>query len=133
MTTWMLVEDEPDLFELLLHMTQIFGVSGVAFTTGEEAIAWIDDIDRMQIRVEMPQLALIDLRMPGDAQGDDVSARIRRSPTLGAIPVVLITAYHLAPAEERRILAKSGAQRIVYKPLPVMSEFQQLIHQTMMG
>jgi len=129
----MLVEDEPDLFDLLLHMTQIFGVSGVAFTTGEEAIAWIDDIDRIQLRVEMPQLALIDLRMPGDTQGDDVSARIRRSSILATIPILLITAYHLSPAEERRILAKSGAQRIVYKPLPVMTEFQQIIHQTMMG
>lgn len=127
MTTWMLVEDEPDLFELLLHMTQLLGVSGVAFTTGEEAAAWIDDLDRMHIQVEMPQLALIDVRLPGALQGDDVGARLRRSPILGAIPLILITAYHLSPAEEKRLLAKAGAQHVLYKPLPALSEFGQII------
>lgn len=133
MTTWMLVEDEPDLFDVLLQMTQVFGVSGVAFTSGEEAIAWVDDIDRMKIQVEMPQLALLDLRLPGDVQGDDVSARLRRSSVLGHIPIILLTAYSLSPSEEKRVVARAGAQRILYKPLPVLSEFRQIIQHTMLG
>lgn len=131
MTTWMLVEDEPDMFDLLLHMTQLLGVSGVAFTSGEEALAWLEDVDRLQIRVEMPQLALLDLRLPGDAQGDDVGARLRRSPIMGKIPILLMTAYVLSLAEEKRVLSKSGAARILYKPLPALSELRQIIQQTL--
>jgi CheY-like chemotaxis protein len=127
----MLVEDEPDMFDLLLHMTQLLGVSGVAFTSGEEALAWLEDVDRLQIRVEMPQLALLDLRLPGDAQGDDVGARLRRSPIMGKIPILLMTAYVLSLAEEKRVLSKSGAARILYKPLPALSELRQIIQQTL--
>ena len=42
MTVWMVVEDEPDVYEMVLAMYETLGIDGVAFTTGEEAITWID-------------------------------------------------------------------------------------------
>ncbi|PJF25824.1 MAG: hypothetical protein CUN53_10820, partial [Phototrophicales bacterium] len=98
MTTWMLIEDEPDLLEALLVMTQLFGSDGVAFTSGEEAAAWIDEIDGGALRAELPELAWIDLRLPGGLQGDEVAAHLRRSPSLSAMPVILTSASPLTPA-----------------------------------
>lgn len=130
MTTWMLIEDEPDLLEALLVMTQLFGADGVAFTSGEEAAAWIDEIDHGALRVELPELAWIDLRLPGALQGDEVAARLRRSPSLSAMPVILTAASPLAPADERRLLARTGAGRLLIKPLPPLEQMRQIMDET---
>ena len=131
MTTWMLIEDEPDLLEALLVMTQLFGADGVAFTSGEEAAAWIDEIDRGALRAELPQLAWIDLRLLGALQGDEIAARLRRSPSFSSLPVILTAAAPLAPADERRLLARTGAQRLLIKPLPPLDQLRQIIHEMM--
>ena len=44
MSTWMVVEDEPDIYEVLLAMFGIWGIEGVAFVDGEEAVSWIEDV-----------------------------------------------------------------------------------------
>lgn len=133
MTTWMLIEDEPDLLDALLVMTQLFGADGVAFTSGEEAAAWIDEIDGHMLRAELPELAWIDLRLPGALQGDDVAVRLRRSPSLSAMPVILTAAAPLAPADERHLLARTGAQRLLVKPLPSLDQLRQTIHEMMLA
>jgi CheY-like chemotaxis protein len=131
MTTWMLIEDEPDLLDALLVMTQLFGVHGVAFTSGEEAAAWIDEIDRHALRAELPELAWIDLHLPGALQGDDLAARLRRSPSLSAMPLILTSSIPLAPADERRLLARTNAQRLLIKPLPPLDQMRQIVHEMM--
>ena len=41
MSTWMVVEDEPDIYDVLLAMFEIWGIEGVAFVDGGEAVGWI--------------------------------------------------------------------------------------------
>ena len=65
MPTWMVVEDEPDLYDTLLMFFEIWGVDGIAFTTGTDAIRWIDDVDRGTNDAGVPELALLDIRLPG--------------------------------------------------------------------
>jgi CheY-like chemotaxis protein len=127
MTTWMVVEDEPDLYDMLLSMTQIMGIDGLAFTTGEEAVGWIDDVDQKHIHVEAPQLALLDIRLPGDISGPAVGGRLRQSPILQNTTIVLMTAYKLSPQEEKAVIREAGANLLVYKPLPNLPELQKML------
>ncbi|MBZ0308233.1 MAG: response regulator, partial [Anaerolineae bacterium] len=96
MPTWMVVEDEPDIYEVLLAMFEIWGIEGVAFVDGGQAVAWIDDVDEGRVRGELPELALIDIRLP-EVSGPDVGKRVRESPILKDMAIVLITAYRLSP------------------------------------
>ncbi|MCD4685041.1 MAG: response regulator [Anaerolineae bacterium] len=123
MPTWMVVEDEPDIYDVLLAMFEIWGIEGVAFVDGAEAIAWIEGVDQGRIRGDLPELAILDIRLP-EASGPEVGARLRQSPILGGIAIVLITAYHMTPEEERAVLEESQADMLLYKPLPAMPQLR---------
>lgn len=127
MTSWMLVEDEPDLYEMLLAMTQTMGVNGIAFPNGEEAVDWIEDVDAGMFQGELPELALLDIRLPGDISGPMVGSRLRKSPTLGKTRVILITAYRLSPSEEATVIQQAGADFLLYKPLPSFKELEAIL------
>lgn len=127
LSTWMVVEDEPDIYEVLLAMFGIWGIEGVAFVDGEEAVAWIDDVDHARFQGELPELALLDIRLPGEINGPAVGERIRKSKELGNVAIVLTTAYKLTPEEEKSVIKKAGADHLVYKPLPKFNELQQLL------
>lgn len=126
MSTWMIVEDEPDLYDMLLLMTEALAHEGVAFLNGEEAVHWIDDIDYNRIQARRPEFALIDVRLPGDVQGPQVSARLRESVALRNIPVIMMTAYRLTGDEEKELMRKAGANALIYKPLPSPQQIQEL-------
>jgi CheY-like chemotaxis protein len=127
MTSWMLVEDEPDLYEMLLAMTHTMGVNGIAFPNGEEAFDWIEDVDAGMFQGELPELALLDIRLPGDIDGPMVGSRLRRSPTLGKTRVILITAFYLTPNEEAAVIKQAGADMLLYKPLPSFKELERIL------
>lgn len=126
MTTWMVVEDEHDLYEMVLAMYELMGVDGLAFIGGEEAIAWIEEVEAGDFTEELPELALLDLRLPGRVSGIDIGARMRSSPQLHDVPLVLMTAYRLSPKDEDAILAETGAEMLLYKPLPDYDSLRDL-------
>lgn len=123
----MVVEDEPDIYDVLLAMFEIWGIEGVAFVDGAEAVAWIEDVDQGRVRGELPELAILDIRLP-EGSGPAVSARLRRSPVLGNIASVLITAYHMLPEEEIAVIKEAQADLLLYKPLPPMTELRQTMN-----
>lgn len=125
MTTWMIVEDEPGIYEMLLAMSDILGNEGIAFVDGDEAIAWIDEVDGGRYDGELPELALVDIRLPTEVSGPMVGARVRQSPTVGHMGVVLMTAYHLSEEEEQACIAQAGADLLLTKPLPSVAEMQK--------
>lgn len=129
MSTWMVVEDEPDIYEVLLAMFEMWGIEGVAFVDGEEAIAWVDDVDSGRFRGELPELALLDIRLPGNVNGVMVGERLRRSPILGQVAIVFITAYKLSRDEEEAVMAQSQADKLIYKPLPKFDQLQQQLEE----
>lgn len=127
MTTWIIVEDEPDVYAMLLAMTQALGSEGIAFVNGEEAVAWIDDADQGLFLGELPELALLDVRLPNEISGSMVGARLRKSPRLGNIAVVLMTAYKLDAEQEKALIAEAGADLLIGKPLPDMGTLKQML------
>lgn len=126
MKTWMLVEDEPDLYEMVLAMYESLGVEGVAFGTGEEAVDWIEDVDSGHFEDHIPELALIDIRLPGGIDGAQVAARLRQSPGMHNMAIVLMTAWRLSKKQERMVFRVSGCDLLLYKPLPKMSELRTM-------
>jgi CheY-like chemotaxis protein len=126
----MVVEDEPDIYEVLLAMFGIWGIEGVAFVDGEEAVSWIDDVDSDSFQGELPELALLDIRLPGEINGPAVGERLRKSEALGDIAIVLTTAYKLTPDEETEVKTQAGADRLIYKPLPKFAELQKILEET---
>jgi CheY-like chemotaxis protein len=129
MGRWMIVEDEPDLYDMLLTMTDLMGVDGVAFANGEDAVAWIADVEADRLSSDLPELALLDMRLPGAISGAEVAAHLRASELLSGITIVLMTAYRFSPAEEKALLKTSGAELLIYKPLPRLADFQAQMKQ----
>jgi CheY-like chemotaxis protein len=127
LSTWMVVEDEPDIYEVLLAMFEIWGIEGVAFIDGEEAVAWIDDVDNGRFQGELPELALLDIRLPGDIDGVGVGQRLRKSPVLCKMSIVLTTAYQLNPEEQDEAIKLTKADRWVSKPLPKFKELKEIL------
>lgn len=126
MSTWMVVEDEPDIYAVLLAMFQVWGIEGAAFVDGTEALSWIEDVDAGRVKGDLPELAILDIRLPG-ASGSQVAAALRRSPILKDIAIVLITAYRLQPNEEDAVMAEAQADLLLYKPLPLSDEFRRVL------
>ena len=128
MPTWMLLEDEPDLYDLILTMYDMLGLRGVAFSVGEEASEWIAKVDRGNYVGELPELALLDIRLPDNVSGTMIAERIRQSPVLKDIVIVLMTAYRLSPQAEQMLLQESGADMLLYKPLPRLHKLRLMFH-----
>lgn len=126
MPVWILVEDEPDIHEVIVAMFHIWGVDGVAFGDGVTAITWLEAVDQDRIVEKLPDLAILDIRLPR-VSGIEVAARLRKSRYMGNIPILLMTAYRLRPHEEREVLQLSGADGVLYKPLPPMGEFRRIL------
>jgi CheY-like chemotaxis protein len=122
----MVVEDEPDLYDTLLALFEIWSVDGIAFTSGADAMNWIKDVDAGKSKVNLPELALLDIRLP-EASGPEIAHRLRESPHLKNIGIVLMTAYHLAPNEEQDVMKQSEADILLYKPLPKPAEFRKVL------
>ena len=124
MVAWIVVEDEPDLYDMVLAMYDTMGIDGVAFSSGEDAVDWINAVDG-GYGSEIPEVALIDIRLPGAVNGVEVSARLRQSVSLGSMVIVLMTAYRLSPQEEAATKRQARADLVMYKPLPLFTEFQR--------
>lgn len=131
MSTWMVVEDEPDIYEVLLAMFEMWGIEGVAFVDGEEAISWIEDVDSGKFKGELPELALLDIRLPGNVSGADVAIKLRASPILGKGAIVFATAYRLNAEEYEDIMKRTDADKLMYKPLPRFNELQKILEEVL--
>jgi len=123
----MVVEDEPEIYELLLAMFEMWGIEGVAFVDGEEAVAWIDDVNNDRFQGELPELALLDIRLPGEINGIEVGEQLRASKVLGNMAIVMTTAFKLTKAEQEEAMKRSGADLWLPKPLPKFDKLQGVL------
>lgn len=132
MTTWLLLEDEPDLHEMLTTMIEGIGHTVLGFVDGESALAWLRSVELENPATELPELALIDIRLPGRVDGTDVAAQLRDSQTMNHAVVVLMTAYRFSPDDERAILEKAAPDLMLYKPLPSFALFRRKLEDLLM-
>ena len=101
----LIVEDEPDIRELVVHHLKREGYQVAAAASGEEALR--------QVREAPPDLVLLDLMMPA-MDGLEVCRRLRQDPATAALPIVMLTAK--GDEVDRVLGLEIGADDYVVKP-----------------
>ena len=105
MGTILVVEDEPDIAELVKYHLEKAGLAARVVGDGKQALDLI-------VR-EQPALVVLDLMLPG-MDGMEVCQRLRGSPATRGIPVIMLTAK--AEEVDRIVGLEMGADDYVPKP-----------------
>ena len=113
----LIIEDEPDIAEVLRYSLEKAGFNTRAVLTGEEGLnASLD-------RTNPPSLILLDLLLPG-MNGLEICRRLRNEPATHRTPIVIITAKAL-PADINTSL-ELGANDFIVKPFSVREVIGQV-------
>jgi two-component system OmpR family response regulator len=113
----LLVDDDADLRRLgQMSLSKLAGWEVVVASSGEQALSLA--------RSELPDVALLDVSMPG-MDGRTVLRTLRAEPATAPIPVVFITARAL-PDEIASLIA-AGAAGVITKPFDVMKLPDQIL------
>lgn len=126
--TWLLVEDDSEIRTLVAMMMTVWGESPLPFPDGRTAWAWLDSVDAGTYTGDLPDLALMDIRMPGYT-GDQLAARIRQTEPLKDIPIILMTAFTLSDADVLLLREQIGIDHLLNKPLPDFNDFRALLYE----
>jgi putative two-component system response regulator len=102
----LVVEDDPRLGPVLLRFLQREGYTPELVTTGEQALE--------HVARQRPDLILLDLKLAGDMDGDEVCRRLKDDERTALIPVTVLTASHESEARKRAI--EAGADSYLTKP-----------------
>jgi CheY-like chemotaxis protein len=127
--TWMIVEDDAAIRMVIETMCELWELQALIFEDGFKAMKYLD---ADPLPAPLPDVALLDIRVPGP-WGQEIGASIRKHPQLKDIGVILMTGYELQSSEEDKYLKVSGADRILYKPLPAMDELRELVNAVLAG
>ncbi|GAB4472655.1 MAG: hypothetical protein Kow00124_10830 [Anaerolineae bacterium] len=123
---WVLVEDEPAIRLMLSVFMEDWGVTPLVFSTGHEAMSWLDRLEAGEIAGPPPELALLDIRVPGP-RGPEIARRMRGLPQTAGAALIFMTAYELT--ERDRACLEHLADAIVGKPLPD----PEVLHEMLLG
>jgi CheY-like chemotaxis protein len=110
-------------------MLLLWEVDSLVFADGHEAWAWLDEVERGSHPLPLPEVALLDIRMPGHL-GYEIGARMRAIRATSAIPLLIMTAYHLSDQDRAQIYESARPEHLVPKPFPALDEFRSLIEAT---
>ena len=100
-----IVEDEEDILELVRHNLQREGYTVEGVGDGDEGLA--------AIREQTPDLAILDLMLPG-MDGLEICRKLKANPETSSIPIIMLTAR----GEEADIVTglEMGADDYITKP-----------------
>jgi len=128
MSRWIILEDEPDLYDYLLQFSSVFNVDGLGFTNAEQALVWIEEVDHGLYTGELPVLALLDFRMPDqELTGGIVAERLRQSPVLSNIAIVMMSAFTKSDPRIRAYAAAGVVDLLLDKPLPKINVLRETL------
>jgi CheY-like chemotaxis protein len=114
---WLVAEDDPTLRAMLTAMVTIWDRTPLVFSDGNQVMTWLDQVENGEARGQIPEFALLDVRMPG-RHGPEIAQRMRRTPATAGMPIIIMTAYRLQPEEREQIMQQGQPDRLIGKPLP---------------
>jgi len=118
----LIVEDVPDILQLLRETLKFKGYRVVTAENGEEALSVIKN--------EKPALIITDILMP-KMDGFNLVHRLRLDAETRNIPVIFLTATYVAP-EDKEFALTIGVTRFIEKPVD-LPEFYPLIEELLSG
>lgn len=101
----LIVEDEPDIVELLVYNLHQAGFETDAVLNGADALE--------QVKIQPPDLVLLDLLLP-EVDGLEVCRTLKRDPETTGIPIIILTAK--GEAIDRIVGLELGADDYITKP-----------------
>ena len=101
----LIVEDEPDIVELLAYNLDQAGFKTEAVFNGADALE--------RVKIELPDLVLLDLLLP-EVDGLEVCRTLKRDPKTAGIPIIMLTAK--GEAIDRIVGLELGADDYITKP-----------------
>jgi phosphate regulon transcriptional regulator PhoB len=101
----LIVEDEPDIRNLIVHHLTRDGFRCRTAGSGAEALA--------RVRAVAPDLVVLDLMLP-EMTGLEVCRRLRADPTTAGVPIIMLTAK--TDEVDRIVGLEMGADDYVAKP-----------------
>lgn len=123
---WLIAEDEADIRNLVVMMTQVWGHIPMPFESGQKTWDWLDTVEDGTYTGTLPDFALMDIRMPGK-RGYELSQRIRTIEPLKHIPIVLMTAFVMSEEDMNEMRKLYGVDQVINKPLPDFDRLKQTI------
>jgi CheY-like chemotaxis protein len=105
--TILVVEDSPNLREMLEMTLRFKGYTVASAQDGEEALQMVEQ--------QKPALVITDLLMP-KMDGYALAYRLRKNPLTSGIPIIFISATYITPEDKKFALSLGGA-RFVEKPI----------------
>lgn len=128
MKPWLVVEDEEDIRNIVKVMFTAWGHTALDFRDGNQTYAWLDKVEAGTYQDELPELALLDIKMPGP-RGNEIARRMRAMEAFKTIPLVLMTAFTLEDQERQSMVRDDGVDYIINKPLPDFFELKKLLEE----
>ena len=125
--SWLIAEDETDIRNLITTMIQVWGHNPIAYENGQRVWDWLDTIEQGTAQEPLPELVLMDIRMPGK-KGNELANRMRTLPGFKSTPIVLMTAFSLSESERMEMINQDGVDKIIHKPLPDFEELRNMLH-----
>ena len=101
----LIVEDEPDIVELLVYNLDQAGFKTEAVFNGAAALE--------RVKIQQPDLVLLDLLLP-EVDGLEVCRTLKRDPETAGIPIIMLTAK--GEAIDRIVGLELGADDYITKP-----------------
>jgi CheY-like chemotaxis protein len=101
----LLVEDNPDLRDLVQRQLGLLGYDSVLARDGQEAVRLAES--------ELPDVIIMDLFLP-KFDGLEAAARIRKNPNLQSVPIVAATGR--AEPGDRELCLNAGCDEYLAKP-----------------
>jgi DNA-binding response OmpR family regulator len=105
MSRILVVEDDPDIAELLRHFLERSGHAVDVIAQGTDALA--------RLRDQPADLAILDRMLPG-IDGLEVCRQVRATPALADLPIIMVTAR--AEESDRIVGLELGADDYITKP-----------------
>ena len=118
----LVVDDEADIISLLKLVLEAEGYHVVPANSGDEALALAE--------IEIPDLILLDLMMPGKS-GLETCRQLKNQPRTKNIPVVVFSA--LGREVDKKLTAEAGANAHVTKPfnnVGLLTEVKRCLNET---